>query len=166
MFNPKRLKKSLGSCNIALTTYVYGPVPFPSVLSSWSNIHFTGLQLLNTCLANRQGGAAIVTGKCCRAEHHRVCRHVDSRLGIVGVPALSLFFWVNGAPFEEVMNGYMSVRFPAGIDPRHPFGRSNGSAGLGNSSSNASYSAYPQNLDRSNSNSNGLVGVAAPVDTS
>lgn len=73
---------------------------------------------------------------------------------------------MNGAAFQDVLNGYMSMRFPGGIDPRHPFGLFNGSAGLGNSSSNVSYSAFPQNLDGSNSNRTRLAGVTAPVDSS
>ena len=90
----------------------------------------------------------------------------DSRLGVAGLPSLTLFFWVNGAPFEDIVNGYNSAGFPVGIDPRNPLGMFNGSAGLGNNSSTALYSAYPQNLDGYNSSRTRLDGVAAPVDSS
>ncbi len=88
-----------------------------------------------------------------------------------GWPALSLFVWRNDAPFEDIMNLYMSSTFPSGIDPRHPeilqiLGKFNSSAGVDNSSSNASYFAYPQILDVSNGSRTRLDGVAASVDSS
>ena len=87
------------------------------------------------------------------------------------MPALSFFVWANGAPFEEVINGYTSSNFPSGIDPRSSevlqiLGKFNGSAGLDNSSSNESYSAYPSNVDGRNSSQNRLKYTAAPVDSS
>ena len=85
---------------------------------------------------------------------------------MVGVPAVSMFVWMNGAQFQDVLNAYMSVRYPRAIDPKQPTGNFNGSASLGNNSSSVSYSAYPQNLDGSNSSRTHLADVAAPVDSS
>lgn len=45
-----------------------------------------------------------------------------------GIPALSVFLWKDGAPFDKTFNSYMSAGFPAGIDPASPMGV------LGNSS--------------------------------
>ena len=82
------------------------------------------------------------------------------------MPVLSLFFWENGAAFQDIMNLYTSAGFPRAINPRYPLGQVNGSTGLGNSSSNASYYAYPHNLDGPNGTLIRLAGDAAPVDSS
>lgn len=36
------------------------------------------------------------------------------------MPGLSLFLWQDGAPFDNVMNHYMSASYPQGIDPATP----------------------------------------------
>ena len=73
---------------------------------------------------------------------------------------------MNGAQFQDVVNRYMSQSYPKAIDPKQPLEDFNDSASLGNNSSNVSYSAYPQNLDGSNSGRIHPAGVAVPVDTS
>ena len=101
-----------------------------------------------------------------RAEYHRFCRHVDSHLGLGGVPVLSLFFWANGAAFQDIVNIYQSAGFPKAINPSMSLAFVNGSAGPDNSSSNASYSACPRNLDELNDTLTRLAGAAAPVNSS
>ena len=80
--------------------------------------------------------------------------------------ALTLFFWVNGAPFQEMVNAYTSAGFPRPFDPINPLLLVNGSEVWGNSSSKALYSAYPQNQNGPNYNRTLLTGVAAPVNSS
>ncbi|KAK0507075.1 hypothetical protein JMJ35_010533 [Cladonia borealis] len=133
-----------GSCNIALTTYFVHPT---TPLTSWSIVYLTGVQALNICQESSQGGWATVGG-----------------LG--GVPVLSLFFWANGAAFQDIVNIYMSAGFPKAIDPSMSLALVNGSAGPDNSSSNASYSAYPPNPDGLNNTLIRLSDAAAPVDSS
>ena len=79
---------------------------------------------------------------------------------------LSLFFWANGAAFQDIVNIYQSAGFPKAIDPSISLALVNGSAGPDNSSSNASYSAYPPNLDGLNYTLIRLAGAAVPVNSS
>ena len=46
---------------------------FRERLSSWSAIRSGGGQLLHTCLAAKQGGAAIFTGTCPKVDYNRIC---------------------------------------------------------------------------------------------
>ena len=39
---------------------------------------------------------------------------------ILGLPALSVYVWQDGAYFDTTMNYYMNAPFPAGIDPSNP----------------------------------------------
>ena len=36
------------------------------------------------------------------------------------VPALTIFMWQNGAPFDDVLARYTSASLPTGIDPNFP----------------------------------------------
>ena len=79
---------------------------------------------------------------------------------------LSLFFWANGAAFQDIVNIYTSAGFPKAIDPSMSLALVNGSAGPDNSSPNTSYSAYPPNLDELNDTLVHQSSAAAPVDSS
>ena len=52
--------------------------------------------------------------------------------GVQDSPALSVFVWQDGAPFDLMMNRYMSAQLPAGIDPIDPMTLQSNFLSLGN----------------------------------
>ena len=60
----KDSERNLGSCNIALTSYVENNYKKAVSLTRWSDIYLAGYYLAHVCLnLHSQGGAATVKGK-------------------------------------------------------------------------------------------------------
>ncbi|KAL6722321.1 hypothetical protein ACLMJK_001428 [Lecanora helva] len=90
---------SCGNCNLALLSYAHDGSWLSVSASRWTDVDDRAAQLIATCLEeNKQGGAITVNN-------------------VEGTASLSLFLWQDGAPFDNVMNQYMSANYPAGIDP-------------------------------------------------
>lgn len=41
-------------------------------------------------------------------------------IDIGSLPGLSVYMWQDGALFDRIMNQYMSVDYPRGVDPANP----------------------------------------------
>ena len=104
------------SCNLALVTYARNVIPS---LSRWSDVFSAGDQLAQICGGyGSQGGAATVNSKDKASLKAKYSANSDQ--DALGKPALVVFLWQDGAYFEGILNRYMSIGFPTGIDPSAP----------------------------------------------
>ena len=76
------------------------------------------MQISTVCLANHEGGAAIVNGMI-----RPYCKFVSFANDLFAIkdhnnkPGLGLFMWADGSGFETVVNQEMGEMFPYGMDP-------------------------------------------------
>ena len=107
---------------MALLSYVHGDYCLAVSGSRWCDIADQSSHIISNCVErNKQGGTGFIkskpqiTGPLYVGTSSDELMHVVLDLG--DMRGLSLFLWQDGAPFDDVMNEYMSASFPSGIDP-------------------------------------------------